>query len=75
MRKNIAIAIVGLALSALVFNANAALYLKSSGDQWSAAMADLQNGYNEGVSSNKFNRFTRCWASALAWITPPRKTS
>lgn len=57
MRKNIAIAIVGLALSALVFNANAALYLKSSGDQWSAAMADLQNGYNEGVSSNKFNRF------------------
>ncbi len=55
MRKNIAI--VGLALSALVFNANAALYLKSSGDQWSAAMADLQNGYNEGVSSNKFNRF------------------
>lgn len=57
MRKNIAIAIVGLALSALVFNANSALYLKSSGDQWSAAMADLQNGYNEGVSSNKFNRF------------------
>ncbi|WKM80525.1 recognition of host receptor [Salmonella phage SW16-7] len=57
MRKNIAIAIVGLALSTLVFNANAALYLKSSGDQWSAAMADLQNGYNEGVSSNKFNRF------------------
>lgn len=50
-------AVLGFALLSLSINANAALYLKSSGDQWGPAIQDLQNSFNEGVSSNKFDRF------------------
>lgn len=37
--------------------AQAGLFLKSSGDQWQPAIADLQNSYNEGRYSNNYTRF------------------
>lgn len=57
----LAVAIMGASISA-----HADLTLKSSGDQWSAALQDLQNAYNEGVNSNNYARLTAVLSSRFS---------
>lgn len=57
MMKRFLVGVMLLIMTAFSGAANASLFLKSSGDQWNPAVADLQNSYNQGRNSNDYSRF------------------
>ena len=57
MMKRFLVGVMLLIMTAFSGAANASLFLKSSGDQWNPAVADLQNSYNQGGNSNDYSRF------------------